>query len=64
MNETELAIKIMKEYGRLRKEDKVNGRLFEENSVTLATRVRLDILTAIARKCSNATEDMLVMGLN
>ena len=48
----------------MRKDGKVNERLFVANSVTLATRVTLEILRAIMRKYLNATEDMFVMGLN
>ena len=48
----------------MRKDGKVNERLFVANSVTLATRVTLEILRAIMRKYLNATEDMFVMGFN
>jgi hypothetical protein len=40
----------------------LTGRLFVSNSVTLATRVRLEILRAIAKKCSSGVEDMFCMG--
>ena len=62
MKDRELALKIRKEYGKLRKEGKMTGRLFISNSVTLATRVRLEILRAIGKKCSNNVEDMFCMG--
>ena len=62
MKDKELAFKIRKEFGRLRKEGKLTGRLFISNSVTLATRVRLEILRAIAKKCSSGVEDMFCMG--
>ena len=61
MKDRELALKIRKEFGRLRKEGKLTGRLIS-NSVTLATRVRLEILRAIAKKCSSGVEDMFCMG--
>ena len=38
------------------------GRMFVANSVTLATRVRSDILKVIAGKCSNDREDFFVIG--
>ena len=62
MQDRELAMKVRKEFGRLRKEGKLTGRLFISNSVTLATRVRLEILRAIAKKCSSGVEDMFCMG--
>ena len=38
------------------------GKLFVANRVTIATRVRSDILRAIAHKCSNEKEEMCVIG--
>jgi hypothetical protein len=47
------AADIRKAYAE-KKKDKVDlGRIFIANSVTLATRVRVNILKAIARKLSN-----------
>ena len=40
------------------------GRMFVANSVTLATRVRSDVLKAIAKRCSNDKEDFFVVGFN
>jgi hypothetical protein len=54
--------KVRREFGKLRKEKKIEGRIFVANCVTQATRVRLEILRAIAKKCCSNTEDMLVMG--
>ena len=62
MENKETAAKIRREFGRLRKEDKIQGRLFVANSVTLATRVRLDIMKAIAKKNQNPNEEWFVMG--
>ena len=62
MKEKEWAQKIRKEYGRKRKEGTDFGRLFLANSVTQATRVRLEILKAIAKRCSSPDEDMFVQG--
>ena len=63
MREKTWAEKIRKEYGKLRKEGKtIGGGVFIANSVTLATRVRLEVLKAIGKKCSNEEEDMHVMG--
>jgi hypothetical protein len=63
MREKTWAAKIRKEYGKLRKDGKtVVGGVFIANSVTLATRVRLEVLKAIGKKCSNEEEDMHVMG--
>ena len=63
MKEKGWAEKIRKEFGKLRKEGKtVKGGVFIANSVTLATRVRLEVLRAMAKKCSNEEYDMHVMG--
>ena len=62
IKDKEGAMKIRKEYGKQRKEGKVVGGIFVSNSVTLGTRVRLEILKAIARKCSSPDEDMFVHG--
>ena len=67
MKDREMAIKIRKAFSQAMK-DKAQmqadgyGRLFVANSVTLATRVRTDVLKAIAQKMSNDTEDFFVMG--
>ena len=61
MKEKEWAVKIRREFGKLKKDGKIEGRLFIANSVTLATRVRLEVLKAIARKCSSPREDMHVV---
>ena len=62
MKERDMAIAIRKEFAQ-KKKDKVDlGKLFVANSVTLATRVRTDILKAIAQKCSNDKEEFFVVG--
>ena len=54
---------MQSEKNMLKKKDKVEmGKLFVANSVTLATRVRSDILRAMALKCSNDREDFFVVG--
>ena len=60
--ESDWAGKVRREFGKQRKEGKVEGRVFVANCVTQATRVRLEILRAIAKKCATSNEDMLVMG--
>ena len=62
IKDREFAQKIRKEYGRLRKEGKLEGRVFVANCVTLGTRVRMEVLKAIARKCSGQDEDLFVHG--
>ena len=57
LEDRECALKIRKGYGQMRKEGKVEGRLFVANSVTQATRVRLEVLRAIAKVCLNSNED-------
>ena len=62
MKDRDMAIAIRKEFAQ-KKKDKVDlGKLFVANSVTLATRVRTDILKAIAQRCSNGSEDFFVVG--
>ena len=60
--EADLAGKLRKEFGNRRKGGIDTGKFFLANSVTLGTRVRLEILRAIARKCSNASEDFFAIG--
>ena len=40
----------------------MNGRVFVVKSVKLATRVCLEVMKAIAKKCSNMAEDMFIHG--
>ena len=62
MKEKALAIKIRRDFGQQKREGRIEGRMFVANSVTLATRVRLEVLRAIAKVCSNPNEDFFVMG--
>ena len=67
MKDRTQAITLRKEFARQRKVDGAQarvdfGKLFIANSVTLASRIRSDILTAIAKRCSNDTEDFFVIG--
>ncbi len=50
LDSKELAMKIRKEFSAKKRADQDLGRIFIANSVTLATRVRVDILKAIAKK--------------
>ena len=52
----EMAIKIRREFGKRKKEGKEFGKIAIFNSVTLATRVRIEILWAIAKKSCNDKE--------
>ena len=52
----EMAVKIRREFGKKKKDGKDFGRVAIFNSVTLATRVRIEILWAIAKKSSNEKE--------
>ena len=62
MKDRDVAIAIRKEYAQKKKDKVEMGKLFVANSVTLATRVRSDILRAMALKCSNDMEDFFVVG--
>ena len=62
IKEKEFAVKIRQEYGKQRKAGKLEGRVFVANCVTLGTRVRMEVLKAIGKKCSNPNEDMFVHG--
>ena len=60
LDSRELAVKIRKDFSNKKKSEKDCGKIFIANSVTLATRVRIDILKAMAKKNSNEKEIMLV----
>jgi hypothetical protein len=60
LDSRELAMKIRKEFSAKKKSEKDFGKIFIANSVTLGTRVRIDILKAIAKKNSNEKEIMSV----
>jgi hypothetical protein len=50
LDSRDLALKIRKEFSKKKKSENDFGRIFIANSVTLATRVRVDILKVIAKK--------------
>ncbi len=56
MDSRELAMKIRKGYGEKKKAGQDFGRIFIANSVTLATRVRVNILKAMAKRNTNEKE--------
>ena len=60
LDSRELAVKVRKDFSNKKKSEKDFGKIFIANSVTLATRVRIDILKAIAKKNSNNKEIMSV----
>ena len=65
MKSRELALQIRKDFAIKRKSGGEElGRLFIANSVTLATRVRLDVMKAIAKKCESKSEQMFVRGFS
>ena len=61
MESREAALKIRKKFSEMKKAGNDNGRLYISNSVTLATRVRIDILKAMAKRNENEEEDWHVM---
>ena len=69
MKDRDMAIKIRKAFSQAMK-DKAQmqadgyGKMFVANSVTLATRVRTDVLKAIAQKMTNENEDFFVVGFS
>ena len=54
MKERDWAIKVRREFGKLKRLGKIEGNLHVVNNMTLATRVRLEILKGITKKCSGA----------
>ena len=60
--EREKALKLRKEFEKLRKEKRYDGGAYIANCVTFGTRVRIKILKSIARKCSSPSEDMYIHG--
>ena len=60
--DVDLAGKLRREFGNRRKGGIDTGKFFLSNSVTLGTRVRLEILRSIAKECSNAEEDFFAIG--
>ena len=64
MDNKELARKIRKQFAAKRKAGEDFGRVFVTNSVSLATRVRVDILKVIARLNSTEKEECYVTAYN
>ena len=60
MDSRDLAVKIRKGFWEKKKSGHDFGRIFVANSVTLATRVRIDILKAIAKRNTNEKENFSV----
>jgi hypothetical protein len=62
LNSVEAAVGVRKAYVEKRKEGEglILGKLYMSNSVTLSTRVRIDILKAIAKKITNPKESAYV----
>ena len=60
LDSRDLALKIRKEFSKKKKSENDFGRIFIANSVTLATRVRVDILKVIAKKHSTDREKLSV----
>ena len=60
MDNSELASKLRKEFAAKKKAGKDFGRLFMANSVTLGTRVRVEILRAVAKRFASDEEVMYV----
>jgi hypothetical protein len=62
LNSAEVAGAVHKAFAEKRKEGdgKTLGRLFMSNSVTLSTRVRVDIMKAISKKITGAKESAYV----
>ena len=65
MKTRDLALQIRKDFAAKKKDGgEAFGKLFIANTVTLATRVRLEILKAIAKKCETKNEQMFVRGFS
>ena len=64
MDDSGLAKKIRKQFAAKKKAGQDFGRVYIANSVTLATRVRVDIMRAIAKRYNSDTEEMFVTSFN
>jgi hypothetical protein len=62
MKSREQAVKIRKSFAQKKKAGKDVGKIYLSNCVTLATRVRIEILRAMAKKFDSDTEKMFVLG--
>ena len=62
MKNKEIALRLRKTYAQKKKAGKDFGRIYISNCVTLATRVRIEILKAMAKKFVSDTEEFYVVG--
>jgi hypothetical protein len=62
MKSREQAVRIRKTFAQKKKSGKDYGKIYLSNCVTLATRVRIEILRAMAKKFDSDREKMFVMG--
>ena len=62
LSNRETAKRLRKTFAQQKKTGKDFGRIYISNCVTLATRVRIEILKAMAKKFSSDREDLYVMG--
>ena len=62
MKSKEIATRLRKGFANQKKMGKDFGRIYITNCVTLATRVRIDILKAMAKKFTTNQEDLFVYG--
>ena len=62
MNSKETAIRLRRTFAQKKKSGQDFGRIYISNCVTLATRVRIEIMKAMANKFRSEREDLFVMG--
>ena len=62
MSSKEIALKLRKSFAQKKKAGQDFGRTYIANCVTLATRVRIEILKAMSKKFSTERDSMFVMG--
>ena len=61
LDNRELALKIRKDFAAKKKAGQDFGKIYIANSVTLGTRVRVDIMRAMAKRYSTEKEELFVM---
>ena len=62
MSSREIALRLRKTFAQKKKSGQNFGKVYLSNCVTLATRVRIEIMKAMAKKFSSDREDIFVMG--
>jgi hypothetical protein len=62
MSSKEIAVRLRKTYAQKKKTGQDFGRVYIANCVTLATRVRIEILKAMAKKFGSDSEDLYLIG--